>query len=344
MKNKVYIGFSGGVDSAVSALLLKKKYDVKAVMFRNIPKQKSTTENEKLAKRVANHIDIPFEVVDFTKQFNNLVINPFLNSYSKGKTPNPCVKCNIQFKFGVFATWCFKNGADLIATGHYCNTKNGHLYKRSDSNKDQSYFLNGVSHNILEKTVFPVGNITKERVRRIAKRNHLPNESQRDSQEVCFIKTNLKDYLDEHISSPQGDIVDIDSYEVVGIHDGIYSLTLGQRKGVNVGGVDKPYYVAKKDVDSNTIYVAKGKLNPTLWRDSFQLSNFNVIHPANKNISENLTGKVRYKSKEIPCTFDWENNKVIFKEKVWTPSLGQSIVIYKGNECIGGGEIEEIQQ
>ena len=344
MKKKVYIGFSGGVDSSVSALLLKRKYDVKAVMFRNISEEKCIKENERLASEVAKYIGIPFEIVDFTKQFQSLIINPFLNSYSEGKTPNPCVRCNVQFKFGVFADWCFENGADLIATGHYCKNKNGHLYKGKDRKKDQSYFLNDVSSNILEKTLFPLGNFTKERVRRIAKRNHLPNESQRDSQEVCFINSDIQEYLDEQIPNSKGNIIDIDNKEIVGIHNGIHSVTLGQRRGINVGGVDKPYYVAKKDVDSNTIYVAKGKLNQALWKDTFTLKNFNVIHPTNKNINKGLTGKVRYQSKEIPCTFNWDSNCVEFKEKVWTPSVGQSIVIYKGNECIGGGEIEEIQQ
>jgi tRNA-specific 2-thiouridylase len=313
-------------------------------MFRNVPEERCTEINEKLAFEVAQSIGIPFEVVDFTKEFKNLIIEPFVNSYRIGHTPNPCVKCNIRFKFGVFANWCFENGADLIATGHYCKTKNGHLYKGVDKKKDQSYFLNGISSEIIQKTIFPLGNITKEKVRKIAKENNLPNESRRDSQEVCFINSDLEEYLDGYIESKKGDIVDIDSNEKIGTHNGIHSLTLGQRRGIKVGGVDKPYYVAKKDISKNTIYVAKGKLNPALWKESLLLKNFNVIHPDNRNITNCLTGKVRYRSKEIPCNYDWENSTVIFEEKVWTPSVGQSSVIYRGNECIGGGEIEEIQK
>jgi tRNA-specific 2-thiouridylase len=344
MKRKVFIGFSGGVDSSVSAFLLKKKYDVTAVMFRNIADPQCSQPIEENAKNVAEYLDIPLKIVDFTEEFESLVIEPFINSYEKGKTPNPCVTCNIQFKFDKFANWCLENGADLIATGHYCQTKNGHLYKGKDQKKDQSYFLNGISSEILEKTLFPVGKYTKEKVRKIAEKEGLPNKSRRDSQEVCFIDNDLEKYLKEHLKPQRGEIVDIDSGEVMGEHRGIHSLTLGQRRGIRIGGSDKPYFVAKKDVDKNIIYIAKGKLNPALWKSLFKLKDFNTIHPENKGVNKSLSGMVRYRSQHIPCNIDWDTNLVEFKEKVWTPSIGQSIVIYKGKECIGGGEIEDIRQ
>jgi tRNA-specific 2-thiouridylase len=344
MKRKVFIGFSGGVDSSVSALLLKDKYDVTAVMFRNISNPECSQPIEQKAQKVARYLDIPFKVIDFTDEFKNLVINPFVKSYQEGKTPNPCVTCNIHFKFDKFANWCFENGADLIATGHYCQTKDGHLYKGVDKKKDQSYFLNGISYKTLKKTVFPVGNLTKKEVRKLAEENGLPNQSQRDSQEICFIDTSLENYLNNHIKPHKGEIIDIDTKEILGKHNGIHSLTLGQRRGIKIGGSDKPYFVAKKDVKKNIIYVAKGKYNPELWKDTFMLENFNVIHPDNKDIFQGLKGVVRYRSKGVSCTIDWNTKTIIFKEKVWTPSVGQSIVIYKKKECIGGGTIEKIRQ
>jgi len=344
MKRKVYIGFSGGVDSSVSAQLLRDKYDVTAVMFRNISNPECSKPIEENAKRVAEYLNIPFKVVDFTQEFNEVVIKPFIKSYQEGKTPNPCVTCNIEFKFNKFAKWCFENGADLIATGHYCQTENGHLYRGKDGQKDQSYFLNGVSSEILSKTLFPVGNLMKKDVRELANEFGLPNSSQRDSQEVCFINTSLDEYLKENITPNAGDIVDIDSKETVGKHIGIHSLTLGQRKGIHIGGTDQPYFVADKDIANNIIYVAKGKYNPALWKDTFLLENFNVIHPDNRGMEGELTGMVRYRSKEVACNVNWEKDTVKFSEKLWTPSIGQSLALYSKNECIGGGVIKDILQ
>ena len=344
MKRKVFIGFSGGVDSAVSTYLLKRRYDVTAVMFRNLSNEQCYKPLEDNAKEVAEYIGVPFKIVDLSEEFQSLIINPFIASYKNGKTPNPCVLCNIQFKFDKFTKWCFENGADMIATGHYCKTKNGHLYKGKDKKKDQSYFLSGISNQILTKTIFPVGNLTKNRVREIAQRKDLPNQSKRDSQEVCFIDSSLEDYLNTKIKPQEGEIIDIDTEEIVGKHNGIHSLTLGQRKGIKIGGTKEPYFVARKDIDKNIIYVAKGKLNPSLWQNRFELENINIIHPKNRKTKDLLTAKVRYGSTEVPCKVNWQERSVELKDKVWTPSIGQQLVIYRRNECIGGGIIKNIGQ
>ncbi|MCD4756405.1 tRNA 2-thiouridine(34) synthase MnmA [bacterium] len=342
MKKKVFVGFSGGVDSAVSAFLLTKKYDVTAVMFRNTHNEQCNKVAEEEAKSIAKHIGIPLEIVDFQENFEKSVISPFIKSYKEGKTPNPCVNCNIKFKFGIFANWCFDNGADLIATGHYCKTKDGKLFRGRDRGKDQSYFLSGISEDILRRTIFPIGNMTKEMVRKQAQSLSLPNMSKKDSQEVCFIDTSLSEYLDEHIINKEGDIIDIDTKEVVGRHSGIHSLTLGQRRGILVGGSDLPYFVAKKDISTNTIFVAKGKYNPYLWKDTFILKDFSFINKENINITKGLTGVVRYRARGSRCSVDWDSKTIVFKGKVWTPSIGQSLVLYKRQECIGGGVIKEI--
>ena len=259
MKKKVFVGFSGGVDSSISAFLLKERYDVTAVMFLNINQNPKEDKTIQRAEAVAKYLGIKLKLVDMSNEFKDMVINPFLESYKKGNTPNPCVNCNIHFKFGYFAQWCFKNGADYIATGHYCKTKNGKLYKGKDSKKDQSYFLHGISSEVLSKTIFPVGNMTKEKVRRIADHLGLPNSKQRDSQEVCFINTSLDQYLDTNIPNKHGDIKDIDTGEILGQHKGVHSLTLGQRKGIHIGGSQEPYFVAQKDISSNTDICSKRK-------------------------------------------------------------------------------------
>ena len=354
MKKKVYIGFSGGVDSSLSAYLLKKEgYEVTGIYIDNLypdtcAGQCSAVELSK-AKDVAKQLDIKFESWDFKDLFNDEVITPFLEKYSSGLTPNPCIECNKLFKFGLFAKKAFEKGADYIATGHYAIVKNGHLYKGIDPKKDQSYFLNRVSSEVLERTIFPVGGMDKTEVREIANQIGLTNSNKKDSQKICFIKnTTLEQFLGETISTPTGDIIDTDTNEKVGEHEGIFKYTLGQRKGIKVGGVNKPYFVAKKDLKNNILYVANGRENKHLWKDSFVVNDFSFIHPKNYKKKFFLKAIIRYHSKEVPCKVTWaEENNLLkgtfkLKGKVWTPSVGQSLVLYRGNECLGGGEITEI--
>lgn len=350
MKKKVFVGLSGGVDSAVATYLLKEQgYDVTGVFMINIPSDTYAGEcllqEMENAKNIASFLEIPFLTIDLKDAFQEKVLKNFYKQYTKGNTPNPCVECNQEIKFGELATRCFELGADYIATGHYAKTKNGSLYKSQDPSKDQTYFLNRISGEILDKTIFPLQDLKKEDVRKIAKDINLPNFDKKDSQKICFLKGRT---ITDDFKNHPGMIKDLDTNEIVGKHEGIFNFTIGQRQGVKIGGLDKPYFVAKKDSETNTIYVVKGRDNPYLWKSKFLVKDFNFINKKNINIEKGLHGIIRYHSKGSKTTVKWkkENGKYIgifeFENKQWAPSLGQSLVIYQNDECIGGGEISEI--
>lgn len=354
MKKKVYIGFSGGVDSSVSAYLLKQQgFEVTGIYINNLYPESCAgqCQNEEIttAKEVAKYLDIQLEIWDFKDVFKESVIDKFIEKYSKGFTPNPCIECNKFFKFGLFAQRAFEKGADYISTGHYALTKNGKLYKGIDPTKDQSYFLNRVSSKVLDKTIFPIGKMTKKEVRVIADKIGLPNSKKKDSQKICFLKnTTLEQFLSQNISTKGGDILDMDTNKKIGEHQGILKYTLGQRKGIKIGGVEKPYFVAKQDLLNNILYVANGRENKHLWKDTFEVEDFSFINACNFKKKIFLKAVIRYHSKETPCKVSWENRNSTLKgtfklnKRVWTPSIGQSLVIYRGKECLGGGEISKI--
>ena len=350
MKKKVFVALSGGVDSSVSAYLLTKKgFDVTGVFFKNTDANSKAGEyfkhEEEGAKKVAEYLNIPFVTIKLEKEFKNLVINPFTEKYEKGLTPNPCINCNRDFKFGIFAEECFKRGADLIATGHYAKTKRGRLYKAKDSSKDQTYFLHQLSSDILKRTLFPLGNLAKREVRDIAKELNLPSKEKKDSQKICFLKgETIQEYLKISLKTKEGNIIDVDTKEIVGKHEGIFQYTLGQRKGIEIGGLKEPYFVCGRDIEQNIIFVAKGRENEKLWKNIFQVKNFHFVNRKNAGITRGLRAVIRYHSKEIPTNVEWNlpYAKFILKEEVWLPSEGQSLVVYRSNECIGGGEISSI--
>lgn len=354
MKNKVYIGFSGGVDSSVSAYLLKEQgFDVKAVFIDSLSPRtcagKCAQRDLKRARDVSKSLGIDLVVWNFRDLFKDEVIDKFLEDYSNGETPNPCIECNKLFKFGLFAKKAFEEGAEYIATGHYCIARNDRLYKGVDPNKDQSYFLNRVKSEVLERTMFPIGHMYKSEVREIAESIGLSNSKKRDSQEICFLQdTSLEEFLSKKLNSKKGEIRDTDSDEVVGEHDGIFKYTLGQRKGIKVGGSREPYFVSKKDVGKNILYVAKGREHPSLWKRVFVVEDFNFINSKNNGSRFFNKAVIRYHSKEVPVIVRWKKTgrgyKGVFhlRKKVWTPSVGQSLVLYKRDECLGGGKITEI--
>lgn len=242
-------------------------------------------------------------------------------------------------------------GADLIATGHYAKTINGKLYKAKDSNKDQTYFLSQIDKSALEQTLFPLGELTKPEVREIAHKLNLPNADRKDSQGICFVgKVDIREFLSTRLKEQKGDIIDFESGKKVGEHNGVWFHTIGQRKGLMIGGASLPYFVSSKDVEKNILYVVAGHDNPNLFSTKLKVDSFKFINPeVELLLNENLTASIRYRSKDLPvkATFSTSikgqiNSSFEFNEKQWAVSLGQSLVLYQNDECLGGGVITEI--
>ena len=335
---KVVVGISGGVDSAVTAAILKKEgyYVIGVTMLLNDNFDYSDAE------KVCNKLGIEFHLLDLRKEFKEIIKDRFLNDYKNGITPNPCVLCNKYIKFGLMYDELLKYDADYIATGHYALIKDNKLYKASDKNKDQSYFLYNLKKEQLPKILFPLSNYTKDEVRKIALEYGLQVATKKDSTDVCFIgKNGFKDYIKENIKSmPGGNIVNIETDEVVGKHNGLMYYTLGQRKGLNIGGTKERLFVAKKDIDKNILYVAMGDENNYLNSTACLLEEVNLL----TGLPEKAQAKFRYRQ---------EDNDVILKQteegllaeypygiKSVTP--GQACVLYNGDECIGGGIIKTV--
>ena len=322
--NSVVVAFSGGVDSSVSALILKQKgFNVRAVFM----KLDNFIEKEKIAKKVAKEIGIPFKVVDLRKYFKEKIINYFIEEYKLGNTPNPCVLCNKEIKFGLFLK---ELNADFIATGHYAKTKDGYLYKSKDSNKDQSYFLWKLNSKILKRVIFPLSNITKEEVKEIAKKNKL-STSKKESQEVCFIKEENNDFLKKYIKEKEGDIVNKDG-SIIGKHKGVWFYTIGQRRGIGLSG--GPYWVIDKDVKRNKLIVSSSEKD--LFSKEVSFKNANWIRKVDFPLR--IKAKIRYGHKGDFGVLN--NNKFIFDRPQKAITKGQSIVFYNKLEVIGGGIIK----
>jgi len=342
---------SGGVDSSVSAALLKQKgYDVIGAFIvnwsdtKNLKGECAWREERRDAMRVAAKLDIPLLTFDFEKEYSKWVIDYLFYEYQSGRTPNPDILCNKFIKFGLFLKNAELNGADFIATGHYCRTKKQrneyHLLKGSDQNKDQSYFLYTLDQGTLSKTIFPVGNLTKKEVRLLAKKYDLPVSKKPESMGICFIgKINLEDFLKQKISPKEGDIISVDGKKI-GRHKGIFYYTVGQRHGFGIRG-GGAYYIVKKDALKNQLIVAKGKDHPALFKSECIISQLNWI--GSVALPLRCKAKIRYRQPDQECdvikTDYHENIMVIFKKPQWAISPGQSIVFYKGQRLIGGGVI-----
>ncbi len=360
MSKKVVIGMSGGVDSSVAAILLKEQgYDVIGLFMRNWD---SSVNNDYLgnpdllgdicpqerdyndAIKVCEKIGIPLHRIDFVKEYWDYVFTYFLDELKKGRTPNPDIMCNKYIKFDYFIREAKRLGADYIATGHYAKMKDGYLCRSKDTNKDQTYFLSQLNKEQLENVIFPLGDIDKTEVREIAKKYGLVTATKKDSTGICFIgERNFKEFLKNYLPNQKGKIVNIDTKEVVGEHIGLMYYTIGQRRGLDIGGNDERLFVVGKNLKDNILYVALGDDNEYLYSDSCIIDNINFncsLRP------QKCTAKFRYRASDYPVSLEYINdNEILVKyDHIKSVTPGQACVLYMDEKCIGGGIIKEVRK
>ena len=357
---KVIVGVSGGVDSSVALILLKEQgYDVEGLFMRNWDSLVNndingnpTLDNEICtqeqdyndAKAVCDKLGVKLHRVDFVKEYWDYVFTYFLDELKKGRTPNPDVMCNKYIKFDLFIKEAKKFGADYIATGHYARIIDGDLYKAIDSNKDQSYFLAQLSREQLKNVLFPLGELTKDKVREIARKHDLVTSDKKDSTGICFIgERNFKNFLSNYLPNQSGDIVNIESNEILGKHIGLMYYTIGQRRGLDVGGTKDKLFVVGKDLNKNILYVCEGENNKYLYSDSCIIDT--VVLNTNNEIGE-CSAKFRYRSKDVPVSIKkLENGEILVQyEGVKGVTPGQVCVLYDGDKCLGSGIIKEVRK
>ena len=348
----VFVGMSGGVDSSVTAVLLKNAgYHVVGVYMKNwskdLPGMKCPwAEDLADAKRVATKLDIDFRIFDFETEYHAKVVDYMIEEFRKGNTPNPDVMCNQEIKFKLFYDIAMSQGADFIATGHYAVSEDDNLKLATDTNKDQTYFLYRISDEAISRTLFPLGKMLKPEVKKLAAEFGLDNAYKKESMGVCFVgEVGIKDFLQEYIEVVPGQIIDRDTGEALGTHEGAVFYTIGQRHGLSLGG-GLPYYVVGKDMAKNLVYVSKNLNHLNLWTKTLKLKDVIIrqIHQATGDIQpnlSNLTCRVRHRAPLVSCGFNAETNEVVLIEEIKHPAAGQSVVFYDGDICIGGGIIAE---
>lgn len=360
IKKRVVVGMSGGVDSSVTALLLKQQgYDVIGVFMKNWDDTDengvcTATEDYKDVAKVANEIGIPYYSVNFEKEYWDNVFTYFLDEYKEGRTPNPDVLCNKEIKFKAFLNYALKLGADYIATGHYSQVRHfddgkTELLRGLDSNKDQSYFLSQLSSQQLNKVLFPLGKLTKPEVRKIAKKYGLATAGKKDSVGICFIgEKNWKGFLNHYLPAKEGKMMTLDG-KIMGTHYGLMNYTIGQRRGLGIGGQkkdDDPWFVVGKDLSKNILYVGQGFNNPYLLSTSLYGTELSWINFIDSEVLNNVTAKFRYRQKDIPVTVYPNNSdqtvKVEFSEPVRAVTPGQKVVFYDGDVCLGSATINKV--
>lgn len=359
MKERVILGMSGGVDSSVSALILKEKgYEVIGIFMKNWEEKDeygvcTATEDANDARRVANQLNIPFYTINFEEEYWNRVFSYFLDEYKKGRTPNPDVMCNQEIKFNAFLDYALKLEADYIAMGHYAQVKeiDGEYYllRGKDKNKDQSYFLSRIGQKALSKTLFPIGHLTKKEVRKIAEEHNLYTAKKKDSTGICFIgeRDDFDKFLDQYLLTKEGDIVNVDGGKI-GRHTGLIHYTLGQRRGIGIGGIGtgEPWFVAGKDLKKNILYVAQGENHPALYSTSLIGESPKWILERAPKTPLKCTAKFRYRQQDIPVTVDILGNgelHIKYDNPVKAVTPGQVAVLYKDEICLGGAIIKSIE-
>ncbi len=357
---KVVIGMSGGVDSSVAAILLKKQgYEVVGLFMRNwdtsvngdflgnpdlgdsiCPQEQDY--NDALA--VCEKLDIPLHRIDFVKEYWDYVFTYFLEELKNGRTPNPDIMCNKYIKFDMFVKEAEKLGADYIATGHYARMKDGHLLRALDSNKDQTYFLSQVSEEQLKNVLFPIGELEKPEVRKIAEEYDLITAEKKDSTGICFIgERNFTKFLENYLPNTPGKVVEIDTKEVIGEHIGLMYYTIGQRRGLNIGGSKERMFVVGKDLKENILYISYGNTD-------YLVSDSCIIDTINFNSDKRptfCTAKFRYRQPDNDVLIEYlEDGTILVKypQGVKAVTPGQACVFYDGEECLGGGIIKEVRK
>lgn len=357
MAKRVVVGMSGGVDSSVAAALLKEQgYDVLGLYMLNWEEEDENgvctgVSDYEDVKRVCNNIGIPYYTVNFAKEYLDRVFSEFLREYSLGRTPNPDVLCNREIKFGPFLEYAKKLGADYIATGHYAKIehKDGkhYLLKSKDTSKDQTYFLNQLSQEQLQDVLFPLGDIEKSEVRRLAKKYDFSTAEKKDSTGICFIgEKRFRQFLQNYLPAKRGDIKTLDG-EVVGKHDGVMFYTLGQRRGLNIGGKSNGngnrWFVIDKNVKDNILYVSQGE-DENLFSKGLITYKVNWIPEMPKEKKFDCFAKFRYRQPDQKVTVEIKKDKieVTFAEAQRAVTPGQYVVFYTETACLGGGIIEEV--
>ena len=352
---RVVVGMSGEVDSSVAAYLLKEQgYDVIGIFMKNWDDTDefgmcTATEDYEDVIKVCNQIGIPYYAVNFEKQYWDKVFTYFLEEYKAGRTPNPDVMCNKEIKFKAFLEHALALGADYLATGHYAQVEvrdgQTRMLRGRDNNKDQTYFLNQLNQEQLEKVMFPIGHLEKKKVREIALEQGLATATKKDSTGICFIgERNFKEFLSQYLPAQQGAMETMDG-KVMGQHDGLMYYTIGQRHGLGIGGSGDPWFVIGKDLDRNVLLVGQNINNDALFSTSLTATDLSFTTTLEKPQSFQATAKFRYRQEDIGVLVELIDNKrvrVIFDEPVRAITPGQAVVFYQGDECLGGATIDEV--